>query len=87
MQLFVIACFTRLKVLRADLCLLFSGQRDLCLCRKKKKKTQVLVISINNCHQIHIAIISEILMLLQFIAYQMQLPKLLLGKDSLTVSF
>lgn len=30
MQLFVIACFTRLKVLRLDLCLLFSGRRDLC---------------------------------------------------------
>ncbi len=50
-------------------------------------KTRILVISISSCHQIHIAIISGILMLLQFIAYQMQLPKLLLGKDSLTVSF
>lgn len=30
MQLFVIACFTRLKVLRLDLCLLFIGRRDLC---------------------------------------------------------
>lgn len=73
MQLFVIACFTRLKVLRLDLCLLFSGQRDLCLRRKNASP----VISISACHQIPSSIISEILMLLQFIAYQMQLPKLL----------
>lgn len=84
MQLFVIACFTRLKVLRLDLCLLFSGQHDLCLCRKNPESWSS---ALAPRHQIHIAIISGILMLLQFMAYQMQLPKLLLGKDSLTVAF
>lgn len=83
MQLFVIACFTRLKGLRLDLCILFCGQHDLCFCHKK----EALVISINFHQEIHIANISGILMHLQFIADQTQLPKLLLTVDSLTVSF
>lgn len=81
MQLFVIACFTRLKVLRLDLCLLFSGRRDLRVRRKKLWSS-----ALASRHQIHISIISGILMLWQFTAHRMQLPKLLLGKKAVLVS-
>lgn len=84
MRLFVIACSTRLKVLRLDLCLLFSGRRDPAPPRKRLESP---VISISSRHPVHTAIISATLMLWQFTAYQMQLPKLLLGKDVFTVAF
>lgn len=57
MQLFVIGCFTRLKVLRFDLCLLFSGRRDL----RPRHKNPVLVVSISRLHQIHAAVISVLI--------------------------
>lgn len=84
MQLFVIACFTRLKVLRLDLCLLFSGQHDLRLRRKKRKSWSSALAPVTKSIS---AIISGVLMLLKFIAYQMQLPKLLLGKRQFNCLF
>ena len=65
MQLFVIACFTRLKVLRPDLRSRICGQPDLCfrcLRKKKKKRERELVISSDFHQVIHIANISGILM-------------------------
>lgn len=47
MQLFVIACFTRLKVLRLDLCLLFSGRREL----SPRHKNPVLLVSVGRLQQ------------------------------------
>lgn len=70
-------------MLRLDLCLLFSGRRDLRVCRKKLQSRSSALAS---RHQIHISIISGILMLLQFTAHRMQLPKLLLGEKAVLVS-
>ena len=63
MQLFVIACFTRLKVLRPDLRSRICGQPDLCFrCFFFLKKKKELVISSDFHQVIHIANISGILM-------------------------
>lgn len=80
MQLLVIACFTRLKVLRLDLCLLFSGRRDL----RPRRKEPVLVLSISCRHQIRAAIIS-VFMPFTIYSSSKAVTKLLVGKDGLSV--
>lgn len=71
MQLFVIACFTRLKVLRLDLCLLFSGRCEL----SPRHKNPVLVVSVSRLHQRCYYFTFKAA--LRFTAHQMQLLKLL----------